>query len=68
MKYGVQQSAYTISCQSLWRWWEVAIWAWLGSAGFTKSLSMGVTVRVMGWGGTMTPAQEQEVENERRGR
>lgn len=24
-KYGVRQSAYTISCQSLWRWWEVGV-------------------------------------------
>lgn len=42
--------------------------AWLGSAGVTKGLSMGVTVRVMGWGGIVTPAQEQEVEREGRGR
>lgn len=36
--------------------------AWLGSAGVTRGLSVGVTERVMGWGGTVTPAQEQEVE------
>lgn len=46
------------------RWESVA---WLGSAGVTKGLGMGVTERVMGWGGTMTPAQEQEVEGEGRG-
>lgn len=40
--------------------WQSA--AWLGSAGVTKGLSMGVTARVMGWGGTLTPAREQDVE------
>lgn len=48
-KYGVQQSTYTISSQSRWRWRSVA---WLGSAGVTKGLTTGVTERVMGRGGT----------------
>lgn len=41
------------------RWGSVA---WLNSAGVTKGLSMGVNERVMGRGGTVTPAREQEVE------
>lgn len=59
MVFGNQptQSAVT-ACGGGGRWGP----AWLNSAGVTKGLSKEVTERVMGRGGTVTPAREQEVE------
>lgn len=64
MVFSNQRTQSAVSaCGSVGRWESVA---WLGLAGITKGLSVGVTKQVMGWGGTVTPAQKQEVRREGR--